>query len=75
MNLKHSSNSISNLSKKNQRTVNRLWEQKTVSVGQITGLFNIIENKFHRKNPDFEPSNDWSKPTTHLRERRHHRLR
>ena len=43
--------------------MNRLWEQKTVSVGQITGLFNTIENKFHRKNPDFEPS-DWSKPTT-----------
>ena len=74
MNLKHSSNSISNLSKKNQRTVNRLWEQKTVSVGQITGLFNTIENEFYRNNPDFEPS-DWSKPTTHLRERRHHRLR
>lgn len=61
--MKHSSDSISDLSKKNQRTVNRLREQKTVSVDKITGLFNIIENEFYRNNPDFEPS-DWSKPTT-----------
>ena len=64
--MEHSSNSISDLSKKNQRTVNRLWEQKPISVDKITGLFNTIENEFYRNNPDFEPGYDWSKPTTQL---------
>lgn len=59
------SNSISDLSKKNQRTVDRLWEQKPVSIDKITGLFDTIQNEFYRENPDFVPSG-WSKPTTRL---------
>ena len=59
------SNSISDLSKRNQHIVNRLWKEKPVSIDGITGLFNTIENEFYRENPDFEPSG-WSKPTTQL---------
>jgi hypothetical protein len=62
--LEHS-NSISDLSKRNQHIVNRLWKEKPVSIDDITGLFNTIENEFYRENPDFEPSG-WSKPTTQL---------
>ena len=45
--------------------MNRLWKEKPVSIDDITGLFNTIENEFYRENPDFEPSG-WSKPTTQL---------
>lgn len=59
------SNSISDLSKKNQRTVNRLWKQKPVSIDKTTGLFDTIEKEFYRENPDYV-SSGWSKPATQL---------
>ena len=53
---------ISDLSKKNQRTIKRLWKQKPVFVDAITGLHDAIEGRFYREHPDFV-SPGWSKPT------------
>ncbi len=56
-------NEISDLTKRQQRTVNRLANEKKVSVDRITGLVNSIRRDFYETNPD-ATGVDWSYGTT-----------
>ena len=54
---------ISDLTKRQQRTVNRLANEKKASVDRITGLVNSIRRDFYEANPD-ATGLDWSYGTT-----------
>ena len=54
---------ISDLSKQNQRTVQRLSRGKEVSVDRITGLIETIKSEFYAEHPD-ATGMDWHYNTT-----------
>ena len=56
---------ISDLTRRQQRTVARLAKQKPVSIDRITGLVDAIEQDFYEANPD-ATGMDWSYGTTKI---------
>ena len=54
---------ITDLSKQNQKTVERLARGKAVGIDRITGLVDTIKADFYAENPDVKPL-EWSYGTT-----------